>query len=99
MSIPIARVAVRTGSEARASWVRSAVLVLGVFHQLLFFHRLEGLHGGSPHQRVNRIPMRDWLYGRLLVCQVLSMTIAPGGVGKPKRMTQLRHWPRAMRNT
>jgi hypothetical protein len=28
------------------------------------------------------IPMRDWLYGRLLVRQFLSMTIAPGGVGK-----------------
>jgi hypothetical protein len=28
------------------------------------------------------IPLRDWLYGRLLVRQFLSMTIAPGGVGK-----------------
>jgi hypothetical protein len=29
-----------------------------------------------------KIPLRDWLYGRLLVRQFLSMTIAPGGVGK-----------------
>ena len=28
------------------------------------------------------LPLRDWLYGRLLVRQFLSMTIAPGGVGK-----------------
>jgi AAA domain len=29
-----------------------------------------------------KIPMRDWLYGRLLLRQFLSMTIAPGAVGK-----------------
>jgi hypothetical protein len=28
------------------------------------------------------IPLRDWLYGRLLVRRFLSLTIAPGGVGK-----------------
>ena len=28
------------------------------------------------------IPVRDWLYGRLLVRRFLSVTIAPGGVGK-----------------
>jgi hypothetical protein len=38
----------------------------------------------TPYIRVDpkSIPMRDWLYGRLLVRQFLSMTIAPGGVGK-----------------
>ena len=29
-----------------------------------------------------KIPLRDWLYGRLLVRRFLSLTIAPGGVGK-----------------
>ena len=28
------------------------------------------------------IPLRDWLYGRLLVRRFLTVTIAPGGVGK-----------------
>ncbi|RXG91565.1 recombinase RecA [Bradyrhizobium zhanjiangense] len=28
------------------------------------------------------IPVRDWLYGRLLVRRFLTVTIAPGGVGK-----------------
>ncbi|KYK50080.1 hypothetical protein A1D31_22475 [Bradyrhizobium liaoningense] len=29
-----------------------------------------------------KIPLRDWLYGRLLVRRFLTVTIAPGGVGK-----------------
>lgn len=29
-----------------------------------------------------KIPVRDWLYGRLLVRRFLTVTIAPGGVGK-----------------
>lgn len=29
-----------------------------------------------------KIPLRDWLYGRLMVRRYLSVTIAPGGVGK-----------------
>jgi hypothetical protein len=28
------------------------------------------------------IPLRDWLYGRLLVRRFLAVTVAPGGVGK-----------------
>lgn len=28
------------------------------------------------------IPLRDWLYGRLLVRRFLTVTIAPGGIGK-----------------
>lgn len=30
------------------------------------------------------IPMREWLYGRLLVRKFLSATVAPGGVGKSR---------------
>jgi AAA domain-containing protein len=30
----------------------------------------------------DKIPLRDWLYGRLLVRRFLTVTIAPGGVGK-----------------
>ncbi|WP_187434656.1 AAA family ATPase [Bradyrhizobium cytisi] len=29
-----------------------------------------------------KLPLRDWLYGRLLVRRFLTVTIAPGGVGK-----------------
>ena len=30
----------------------------------------------------NTIPLRDWLYGRLLLRKCVTLTIAPGGVGK-----------------
>lgn len=30
----------------------------------------------------NTIPLRDWLYGRLLLRKFVTLTIAPGGVGK-----------------
>jgi AAA domain len=38
----------------------------------------------SPYVWVDpeNIPLRDWLYGRLLVRRFLTVTIAPGGVGK-----------------
>ena len=38
----------------------------------------------TPYQWVDpdKIPLRDWLYGRILVRQFISMTVAPGGVGK-----------------
>ena len=38
----------------------------------------------KPYQWINpaEIPRRDWLYGRLLVRKFVSMTVAPGGVGK-----------------
>jgi AAA domain-containing protein len=38
----------------------------------------------KPYIRVDpsKLPMRDWLYGRLMLRQFLSMTIAPGSVGK-----------------
>jgi hypothetical protein len=38
----------------------------------------------SPYLWVDpeNIPLRDWLYGRLLVRRFLTITIAPGGVGK-----------------
>ena len=38
----------------------------------------------SPYLWIDpeNIPLRDWLYGRLLVRRFLTVTIAPGGVGK-----------------
>ena len=38
----------------------------------------------TPYQWVDpdKIPPRDWLYGRILIRQFISMTVAPGGVGK-----------------
>ena len=34
-----------------------------------------------------KIPMRDWLYGRLLVRKFVSLTVAPGGTGKSSLIT------------
>jgi RecA-family ATPase len=49
----------------------------------------EGEHPGAciiaaPYVWIDpqNIPLRDWLYGRLLVRRFLTVTIAPGGVGK-----------------
>src|SRR5262245_29453231 len=33
------------------------------------------------------IPMRDWLYGRLLIRKFVTATIAPGGLGKSSLIT------------
>jgi hypothetical protein len=38
----------------------------------------------TPYQWTNpaSIPLRDWIYGDLLIRKFVSMTVAPGGVGK-----------------
>jgi hypothetical protein len=38
----------------------------------------------SPYVWIDpeNIPLRDWLYGRLLVRRFLTVTVAPGGIGK-----------------
>ncbi|BBO06567.1 hypothetical protein SG09_59170 [Bradyrhizobium ottawaense] len=47
-----------------------------------------GMHGvrmrATPYQwtEPERIPMRDWLYGRHLIRKFVSATVAPGAVGK-----------------
>jgi RecA-family ATPase len=33
------------------------------------------------------IPLRDWLYGRLLIRKFVTATIAPGGLGKSSLIT------------